>query len=140
MLSWLRKMLPLTTVLLLAAVAYDGWLFYSRWRAARATEQTIQARKIDADRRTIDMLGGGQLKILNFYASPSSLRPGQHANLCYGVYGATSVKLEPAVEDLHPAVAYCMQVSPSRTTDYQLIATDEAGHTASQKILVRVAP
>ena len=84
------------------------------------------------------MLGGGQLKILSFYASPGVIRRGEKTNLCYGVYGAKTVRIEPPIEELHPAVAHCLQVSPATTTQYKLIAEDASGHSVSQSAVLRV--
>ena len=140
MLSLLRKGLPILSVAVLAAIAYDGWVFYSRWRDAREREQRSQAKEAEEARRTIDMLGGGQLKILNFYASPGAIRRGEHASICYGVYGAKSVRIEPPVKELYPAISYCLQVSPSKSTEYKLVAEDDSDHTATQSLMLRVAP
>ena len=140
MLTLLRKALPFLTVAVLAAVGFDGWVFYSRWRESREAERMGQVRDAQDARRTIDMLGGGELKILNFYANPTAIRRGEHANVCYGVYGAKSVRIEPPVEALHPAVAHCLQVSPSRSTEYKLVAEDASGHTAIQRFVLQVAP
>jgi hypothetical protein len=140
MLPLLRKALPFLLVWIFIAAAYDGWVFYSRWRHGRETEQTNQAKEAEEARKTIDMLGGGQLKILNFYASPGSIRRGEKANVCYGVFGAKSVRIDPPVEELHPAVAHCLQVSPAKTTEYKLVAEDGAGHSAIQAFVLQVAP
>ena len=99
-----------------------------------------QAKKAEEARRTIDMLGGGQLKILNFYASPDAIRRGEHASICYGVYGAKSVRIEPPVKELYPAISYCLQVSPSRSAEYKLVAEDGSNHTATQSLALRVVP
>jgi hypothetical protein len=139
-LALLRKSLPFLTAGIIAAVAYDGWLFYSRWRDAREAERERREMEADAARRTIEMLGGGRLKILHFLASPGVIRRGEHANICYGVYGAKSLRIEPPVEVLHPAVARCLQVTPSTTTEYKLVAEDGMGHTASQSLVLRVVP
>jgi hypothetical protein len=140
MLRLLRKALPFLLIGVFIAAAYDGWVFYSRWRRARDIEQSNQAKEADEARKTIDMLGGGQLKILSFYASPGIIHRGEKANVCYGVYGAKSVRIEPPVEDLHPAVAHCLQVSPAKSTEYKLVAEDGAGHTAAQSFVLQVAP
>ena len=138
MIRLLRKALPYLLVVVVAAGAYDTWIFYSRSRKAQETEQRNKAKEAQDARRTIDMLGGGQLKILNFYASPGAIRRGEKTNLCYGVYGAKSVRLEPPIEELHPAVAHCLQVSPATTTEYKLVAEDGAGHSASQSVVLQV--
>ena len=140
MLALLRKALPYLAVAILAAAAYDGWVFYSRWRDNREAEQTRKAKEAEEARRTIDMLGGGRLKILNFYASPAAIRRGEHANICYGVNGAKSVRIEPPVEELHPAMSHCLQVSPSRSTEYKLVAEDSSGRAVTQSFVLRVVP
>jgi hypothetical protein len=136
----LRKALPFLIVAILAAGLYDGWIFYSRWRAAGEIERKSEAKKTEDARRTIEMLGGGGLKILNFYASPGAIRRGGRATICFGVFGAKSVRIEPPVESLHPAVSYCFQVSPSRTTEYKLFVEDGSGHTATESFVLTVAP
>jgi hypothetical protein len=80
------------------------------------------------------------LKILDFYASPKTIRRGQSATICYGVNAAQSVRLDPPVAELHPAYSHCFQVTPSRNTDYKLTAADRAGHTLIQNLSIQVAP
>ncbi|MGO9097044.1 MAG: hypothetical protein ACLQGV_17710 [Bryobacteraceae bacterium] len=41
---------------------------------------------------------GSEVKILQFYASPSVVAKGQQAILCYGVANAKTVRLEPTTE------------------------------------------
>ena len=135
-----RRVLPLVSVGVLAAVAYDGWIFYSRWRSSRDTEQARQAEEARRARQTIDLMGGTDFRIINFYAVPQTIRRGSQARICYGVYGAKRVRVEPAVEDLHPGVNYCWQVAPRKDTSYKLIAEDGAGHTATASLVIRVVP
>jgi Lon protease-like protein len=136
----IRKILPFLAVATFIVMVYDGWLFYSRWRDRQEADRVVQAEKTQNDRKTIDMLGGGRLKILSFYATPGQIRRGASANLCYGVYGAESVLIEPKTENVYPAVAHCVQVSPSRTTEYTLMAEDASSHSTRQSLIVRVAP
>jgi hypothetical protein len=138
MLALLRKTLPLLTVAVVVAVAYDGWIFYSRWREARVTERKIEAYETEQARQTIAMLGGGKLKILNFYATPGVIRAGERADVCYGVNGAKSVRIEPSVGELHPSIARCVQVSPAANTEYKLVVQDDAGHTETQSFILQV--
>ena len=50
--KFLRRALPYLTFAVIVAVAYDGWIFYSRWSAAReaqraeAQEQAEDARRL----------------------------------------------------------------------------------------------
>ena len=131
--------MPLLALATLCVVLYDGWIFYGRWHARREGERQEKVAEADRARQEIDMLGGGGgLKILNFYASPGEIKRGGHANLCYGVYGAQSVRIEPLTEALHPAVSYCLKVSPAADTSYTLIVDDGKGHSAKQTFELRV--
>ena len=76
---------------------------------------------------------------MNFYASPSTIQPGSHATLCYGVNGAKTVRIEPPVEAVWPAVSRCLQVTPRKDTEYKLIAEDAAGHSVSRSFVLKVA-
>jgi hypothetical protein len=134
----LRRVLPVVTIGLAAAIAYDGWIFYSRWKSAREGEQQQQEEETRRARQTIDLIGGTNFRIINFYAVPQAIRSGSQAQICYGVYGAKRVTIEPAVADLRPAMSYCLQVAPRKDTSYKLIADDGAGHTASASLVIKV--
>ncbi len=138
MLHLLRKAAPVLIVLIVAFAIYDGPIFYSRWRVRRNQERATLAIEAEQARRTIARLGGGELKISQFYASPGSIRKGDRTLVCYGVYNAKSVRIEPPVQELQPAMVHCLQVSPSVTTDYTLLAEDGFGHTVTEQVTVRV--
>ncbi len=75
---------------------------------------------------------------MSFYASPGVIRSGDSANLCYGVNGASQVRLEPPVEKVWAAQSRCFAVSPRADTEYKLTAEDTAGHSVSQSFLLKV--
>ena len=124
---------------MVVALAYDGVVFYSRWSANRERGQERARDEAEQARRTVAALGGDELRILSFYASPGVIRPGGHANLCYGVNGAKTVRIEPPVEELRPALSHCLTVAPRKSTEYKLIAQDAAGHTVAQSFILNVA-
>jgi hypothetical protein len=136
----IRRVLALVGVAALAAVAYDGWIFYSRWKSARDAEQARRAEEVRRARQTLDLMGGTDFRIIGFYAVPQAIRRGTLAKLCYGVYGAKRVRIEPVVENVHPAISYCAQVAPRKDTEYKLIAEDGAGHTATASVAIKVVP
>jgi hypothetical protein len=140
MLTFLRKALPFLIAGVLVAAAYDAWVFYSRWSYARDAELQRQAKEASDARRTLDLVGGGGLKLGAFYASPGAIRRGEQSSICFGVFGAKSVRIDPHIEDLRPAIQHCTQVSPKKTTEYVLTADDGAGHTASARVTVKVTP
>lgn len=136
--SLLRRLLPYFALVIGIAALYDGWIFYSRWSSAREVEQKRATAEADRDRKTVEMLGGDQLKILNFYASPPSIRAGGQSLICFGVNAAKNVRIDPLVEELHPALSHCFQVTPRHDTEYTLTADDGAGHVVKQSLQIRV--
>jgi len=138
--AWLRRVLPFLSIAIIIGLAYDGWIFYGRRRDAGSAAKADAAKEAQDDRSIVDALGGDRLKILDFYASPPAIRRGQHSMICYGVNAAQTVRIDPPVEKLHPAVSHCLQVTLQRTTEYKLTAADSAGHTLSQSLTIQVAP
>lgn len=136
----LRKLMPFTGVAILIAALYVGYTFYSRASQAREYERSRADKEAADARRTVDLLGGGKFKILNFYAAQPAIKRGSTATLCYGTSEAKNVKINPPVEELHPAISHCLQVTPKKTTDYALTADDGAGHTDTKTLTVSVIP
>jgi hypothetical protein len=138
--SLLARVVPILTVVIGVAVLYDGCIFYSRWSRARAEQQERTRAEAERARRTLNMLGGDQLKILDFYAAPPVVRRGQPTSICFGVNGAKKVRIDPPiVDDLHPSLNRCFQVVPRADTEYKLTVEDDAGHIVKQRIEVRIA-
>ena len=136
--NFLRRALPYLTVALVIAIVYDGWVFFSRWSGAREAQKAEALRQAKDARRNLELLGGDRLKILDFYATPGAIVRGQHATICYGVNAAERVRIDPPVEELHPAVSHCLDVAPSEDTDYKLTAEDKAGHSATASLSIHV--
>jgi hypothetical protein len=136
----LGRVLPYLTIAVIIAVAYDGWTFYSRWSSAQQARKAEGLKQVQDARRTLELLGGDRLRILNFYGGPGTIRRGERATICYGVNAADRVRLDPPVEELHPAISHCFQVTPLRDTEYKLAAEDRAGHVVTQSLVIKVAP
>jgi hypothetical protein len=81
---------------------------------------------------------GDGVKILQFYARDGVVTEGEKTVLCYGVSNARSVRIDPPVEGVGPALTRCVEVQPKRETHYTLIAEGSDGHTVSQSFDVRV--
>lgn len=81
-------------------------------------------------------------RILQFYAYPGQIAPGEEATLCYGVENAKTVRIEPEVEKLNPALSRCFPVSPGADAQYTLHVEgpDGSGVSQSVRVLVRVGP
>ncbi len=137
--STLRRLLQLTSILLLVGVAYVGWIFYSRAQEAKKAQQAAAAKEEQRLRSTTDLVfGTGEVKILTFGLEPAHPRRGETINMCYGVANAVSVSLEPEFKDAKPSYNHCLQVAPVKDTTYTLTAKDAKGHTVSESLTVHV--
>jgi hypothetical protein len=131
-------MLPLLGVFVAAGVIYDSAVFYSRWNDSRQATQQRADAETNHEQRVVDDLDGDGLKIIAFYASPGVIGHGGSIEICYGVTGAKTVRIEPSVGEVWPALSRCLQASPGRDTKYKLIAEDGAGHSTTQSLPVKV--
>lgn len=91
-----------------------------------------------AETREPAKVSDNRVKVLQFYAAAGAVEPGGKTLLCYGVENAASVRLEPAVEPLKPALSRCFEVSPRRTTQYTLTAEAPGQAPASASVTVEV--
>ena len=118
------------------------WIFVSRWWQNRSFEyrarQAASEKQREDDRAALEQMGGKELAIQTFYATPGEIRRGQSVQLCYGVANAKSVKLEPQSNPVWPSYARCVEVSPAKTTTYTLTIADASGNTKSQSLTVTV--
>lgn len=120
------------------AALYAGWMFFSRWNAARQLRKASQAAEIERARKDVELNGGDALKVLTIYAIPGTVHRGEAAQLCYGVANAAKVEFTPPVENVWPSHSRCVEVRPRQRTDYVLTATDAAGHTQKADIVIDV--
>src|SRR5579863_3015683 len=124
-----------SAIVLLLAMCYVGWVFFSRWQQNRAIAEKAEkaaAAKRAQDQQTFQAMGGNSFEILSFYANPPAISRGDSTSLCYSVSNAKSVALKPP-SNVHvwPSYERCVSVSPAKTTTYTLTATDAAAHTKS---------
>ena len=134
----IRKLLPYTTVAAVLALIYMGFVFYSRAQQNRALQQEADQKSVEQARKTYELYGSGQLKILMFYATPATITRGQTAQLCYGVANATLVKIDQGVEQIKPSLNHCVPTKPTHPTTYTISASDDKGHQVTQSIDVAV--
>jgi hypothetical protein len=128
-------------VFTIAAVIVFG-IFFSRWWQNRSIEyrsrEAAAEKQREQDRATLEQMGGKELAIQTFYATPGEIRRGQSVQLCYGVANAKSVKLEPQSNPVWPSYSRCVDVTPEKTTTFTLTIADAAGNTKSQSLTVQV--
>jgi hypothetical protein len=78
------------------------------------------------------------VQILQFYPSSNQVAKGEQVLICYGAENAKSLRLEPPIEQIAPALARCFQYSPQSTTEIKLIATGADGSEVSKSLQVAV--
>jgi hypothetical protein len=119
-----------------------GWILFSRWSENREIERKTAQERTETQKKNdsvaLEQLGGKELAIQNFYASPGVVKRGQPVQLCYGVANAKTVKLEPQANPVWPSYSRCVDVTPKKDTVYTLTIDDGAGHTQSQNLEVKV--
>ena len=120
------------------AMAYVGWVFVSRaigtarWESREAVPASKQAAEFER------IYGGSDVKILQFYAREGNVVEGGKSVICYGVLNAKSVRLDPPVEGVSPALNRCVEVPAERQTRYTLTAAGADGHTVSESFVLGV--
>ena len=137
--SVLRKILPFTTVGVLLAAIYVGYIFYSRWSENRELAEKAKQQEIASDQMTVNAYGGGNVKVLNFTISPSVVSKGEKVSICYGVANAKTVTIDPKPDsETWPSLSRCVEAAPTKDTTYTITATDEKGKTDTQSLAIKV--
>ena len=140
--SFFKDPLVYTSLIVIAVLLYVGWIVFSRWHENRSLERRATVERTEKqreqDRIAIEQLGGKDLAIQMFYASPAAIRRGQSTKLCYGVANAKNVTLEPQTSQVWPSHSNCVDVAPKKDTTYTLAIDDGAGHSQSQSVTVKV--
>ncbi len=134
----MRKALPWMWVVVALAAIYAGTTLFLRWRSNQSIERSAERKATEDDRKVLDRLGGGEMKILSFYADPAVVRKGSKGLLCYGVAFAQSVRIEPDVEPVKPALSRCVDIHPTAPAKYTLTATDARGGVETRTVDVSV--
>jgi hypothetical protein len=80
---------------------------------------------------------GEPVKILAFYPRDVMVTEGGNTLLCYGVSNAASVRIDPPVDGVSPALSRCVEIRPKGETRYTLTATGSDGKSVAQSVTVR---
>ena len=134
--SFYSKLVLTVAALIVFSIFFSRW-WQNRSIEYRAREAAAEKQRAD-DRATLEQMGGKDLAIQTFYATPGEIRRGQSVLLCYGVANAKTVKLEPQSNAVWPSYSRCVNDSPTKTTTYTLTIADAAGKTKSQSLTVQV--
>jgi hypothetical protein len=121
---------------------FTVWTLFSRWQQNLAIERRAREEKsrqqLETDRIVLERLGGKELAIQSFYASPGAIHKGESVQLCYGVANAKTVTLEPQPNAVWPSYSRCVSVSPAKNTTYTLTISDASGNARTQSLQVTV--
>src|ERR1051326_9037450 len=119
---------PLLALAVALAITYLAWVFLARgWSASQWTRQHSGSAAVNSEfARTY---GGTDVKILQFYAREGSIAEGGKSVICYGVLHAKSVRIDPPVESVSPALSRCILAAPARETRYTLTAEGADGRS-----------
>jgi len=131
-----------SSAILVCVALYVVYVLYARYDSNRRYEEQTHQRELqqrhDEDRRAVEQLGGSDLAIRGLYVSPTAIRTGESAQLCYDVANAKTVTLDPPVAEVWPSHSRCINVSPKKTTVYKLSITGASGEIVSQTLELRV--
>ena len=135
----MRKVLAFTTAILIIAILYTAWVFFSRWSNARETQRRAMQKQAEDARKVVNAYGGDRVTILTLVIMPPIVRPGEPASLCYGVSNAKTVRIEPApAEEVWPSMSRCVQITARRDTTFKLVAQDATGHIETGYVPLQV--
>jgi hypothetical protein len=81
---------------------------------------------------------GDPVKINSFYPRDVTVIEGGNTLLCYGVSNAKSVRIDPPVDGVSPALSRCVEVRPKGETRYTLTAVGSDGQTVSQSVTIHI--
>lgn len=123
----------------LAAIVYLAGIFGGRL-LNRRTASTESREEAGARQAFLNTYGGKDLRILQFYARDGELVEGRSTVICYGVLNAASVRIDPPVDGVAPALNRCVEIAPLHDTRYTLTAQDAAGHSESASFVLNVVP
>jgi hypothetical protein len=137
--SVIRRILPFTTVGVILAVIYVGYVFYSRWSENREAQEKARQHEVTEAQKTIDAYGGGHVKVLNFTIGPSVVHRGEKVTICYGVSNAKTVSIDPKPQgDTWPSLSRCVEAFPTNDTTYTITAKNEKGETDTQSLSIKI--
>ena len=136
---------PRTLIMLTAfatAAVYAIYIGVSRYESNHAFErraaQEAAEKRAANDRAAVEQLGGSEVAIRSLYVSPSTIRRGETAQLCYDVANAKTVSLDPPAGKVWPSHYRCLEVSPKKTTTYTLTISGPSGPPVSNSVQLTV--
>ena len=136
---WSVRLLPLTSALLILAVGYAVYIWYSRREATRSMQQRIEQQQQRSNWKLPPEYLSDHAKVLSFTIAPAGIPRGGTAELCYALLNAKSLEFDPPLADATPDRNRCLTIRPTQTTTYKLTvhAADGSSDTQSLTVIVR---
>ncbi len=136
--SWSSVRYLLRLSLAIAAI-YAGWIFLNRYWSRQQWKSTDDAAQTRRNAEFARTYGGTDVKILQFYAREGNLTQGNPTVICYGVLNARSVRIDPPVDGVSPALSRCVEIQPLKGTKYTLTAEGNDGRTVTESFVLEVS-
>jgi len=136
-----RAQIPLRVGAIVAAV-YLGYVLLARHTATQRWTDSHRSSQSasELDSKLAAIYGGSAVKILQFYAREGVITEDQSTVICYGVVNAKSVRIDPPLAGVYPALNKCTEVAPEHDTKYTLTAEGTDGQTATAAFTLVVQP
>jgi len=124
------------------ALLYLGYVLLARHTASERFAERNKASEPTEKQKSkfLGTYGGSAVKILQFYARDPEIFDDQSTVICYGVVNAKSVKIDPPVADVYPALNRCVDAAPRHDTKYTLTAEGNDGKTVTAEFTLAVKP
>jgi hypothetical protein len=132
----MKKVLRYSAAGFLIALAYVGWIWFTRRSASQEFDRRLEER--DAAKYKQLAPADTTLRITQFYASKQDATRGESVLVCFGVENARSVRIEPPIEQLLPLPSKCFPFAPQRTTKLTLVAEGDKGGEATALLWIKV--
>jgi len=140
--SLFKNPLLYSSLIVAIALLIVLWILFSRWQENRSIERRASeesARKqLENDRITLEQLGGKDLAIQSFYASPGAVHKGENLQLCYGVANAKTVKLASPSQIRSGPPTRAASAYHHKKPQPTLTISDASGNIKTQSLQVKV--
>ncbi|MBM3796849.1 MAG: hypothetical protein FJW31_22995 [Acidobacteria bacterium] len=123
----------------LRPTATTTYTLYAKNRAGAEVSRAVTVT-VDPKLRKAAAAAPSTGLILFFTAVQTRVPKGATATLCYGVNGASSVTINPAVSAAALALSerMCLQTKPQASATYTLTAKSAAGETSTERVKITV--
>jgi len=102
----------------------------------RRTRQEISRKQLEMTACTLEQLGGKELAIQSFYASPGAIHRGESVATLLWSGQRQKSETRASTQCRLASYAYCVNVSPAKNTTYTLTISDASGNTKTESLKV----